>query len=149
MPEPDDPLPSSDASDGADEPHDAYSAIRRPNFRRYWIGNVLSVLGLQMQSVTVIWEVYKRTENPFNVGLVGLVQVVPVLSLALLAGHVSDRSDRKRVIIGSLMVAATASLGLAVVSIYELPIPAMFVCLFFVGVARAFLQPAKSSFLPQ
>lgn len=149
MPDADDPLPSPDAAPAADESHDAYSAIRRPNFRRYWIGNVLSVLGLQMQSVTVIWEVYKRTENPFNVGLVGLVQVVPVLSLALLAGHVSDRSDRKRVIIGALMVAVAASLGLAVVSIYELPIPAMFVCLFFVGVARAFLQPAKSSFLPQ
>jgi len=129
--------------------HDAYAAIRRPNFRRYWIGNVVSVLGLQMQSVTVIWEVYRRTGNPFDVGLVGLVQVIPVLSLALLAGHVADRMDRKLVIIGALAISVLASLGLATVSYFELPILAMFCCLFFIGVARAFLQPSKSSFLPQ
>ena len=129
--------------------HDAYAAIRRPNFRRYWIGNVVSVLGLQMQSVTVIWEIYRRTGNPFDVGLVGLVQVIPFLSLALLAGHVADRMDRKLVIIGALALSVLASLGLASVSYFELPIPAMFGCLFFIGVARAFLQPSKSSFLPQ
>ena len=94
--------PPDDASAASPVVHDAYAAIRRPNFRRYWIGNVVSVLGLQMQSVTVIWEVYRRTGNPFDVGLVGLVQVTPVLSLALLAGHVADRLDRKLVIIGGL-----------------------------------------------
>jgi MFS family permease len=101
-----------------------------------------------MQSVTVIWEVYKRTGNTFDVGLVGLVQVIPVLSLALWAGHVADRFDRKRVIIAALAMSAAASLGLAAVSLYELPVLAMFGCLFLVGVARAFLQPSKSSFLP-
>ena len=73
----------------------------------------------------------------------------PFLSLALLAGHVADRMDRKLVIIGALALSVAASLGLATVSYFELPILAMFACLFFIGVARAFLQPAKSSFLPQ
>jgi MFS family permease len=145
-------MPTTDPDDSLSADfsgHDAYAAIRRPNFRRYWIGNVVSVLGLQMQSVTVIWEIYKRTGNPFDVGLVGLVQVIPVLSLALYAGHVADRTDRKRVITGALALSGLASLGLAVVSFYELHLAAMFFCLFLVGVARAFLQPAKSSFLPQ
>ncbi len=91
-----------DADDKSDEPipdvHDAYAAIRRGNFRRYWTGNLLSIIGMQMQSVTVVWEVYKRTNDPFSVGLVGLVLVVPVLSLALVGGHVADRFDRKRVL---------------------------------------------------
>lgn len=142
------PSTESDEPPSAASQHDPYAAIRRPNFRRYWIGNVVSVLGMQMQSVTVIWEIYKRTGNTFDVGLVGLVQVIPVLSLALLAGHVADRFDRKRVIMAALVLSFSASLGLAVVSIYELPIGAMFGCLFLVGVTRAFLQPAKSSFLP-
>lgn len=141
--------PPDDSHAASPVMHDAYAAIRRPNFRRYWIGNIVSVLGLQMQSVTVIWEVYRRTGNPFDVGLVGLVQVIPVLSLALLAGHVADRMDRKLVIVGALALSLLASLGLATVSFFELPILAMFGCLFFIGVARAFLQPSKSSFLPQ
>jgi predicted MFS family arabinose efflux permease len=141
--------PTDDPPAAGHPAHDAYAAIRRPNFRRYWIGNVVSVLGLQMQSVTVIWEIYRRTGNPFDVGLVGLVQVIPFLSLALLAGHVADRMDRKLVIVAALALSALASLGLATVSYFELPILAMFACLFFIGVARAFLQPSKSSFLPQ
>lgn len=138
-----------DPSTAPETLHDAYAAMRRPNFRRYWIGNVVSVMGLQMQSVTVIWEIYRRTGNPFDIGLVGLVQVIPVLSLALFAGHVADRTDRKRVIIAGLALSGLASLGLTAVSFFQLHLAAMFVCLFFVGVARAFLQPAKSSFLPQ
>jgi len=143
-------MPSDPPDESLDPPslHDPYAAIRRPSFRRYWIGNLVSVLGLQMQSVTLGWEVYKRTDNPFDVGLVGLVQVIPVLSLALFAGHVADRLDRKWVIMGALALSATASLGLAVTSWYEWPIAVMFAFMFQIGVARAFLQPAKSSFLP-
>ena len=129
--------------------HDPYAAIRLANFRRYWIGSIVSILGMQMQSVTVIWEVYRRTGKPFDLGLVGLVQVVPVLSLALLAGHVADRIDRKLVLVGAVALSGIASLGLAAVSFFEWHIGAMFVFLFLIGVARAFQQPAKSSFVPQ
>jgi MFS family permease len=129
--------------------HDPYASIRRPDFRRYWIGNLVSVLGMQMQSVTVGWEVYRRTEEVFYLGLIGLVQVIPVFSLALLAGHVADRVDRKRVLRAALTLSGSASLGLAAVSFFQWHVAGMFVCLFLVGVARAFLQPAKSSFLPQ
>jgi MFS family permease len=129
--------------------HDAYSAFRRANFRRYWTGHLLSTLGMQMQSVTVVWEVYKRTGDPFSVGLVGLVQVIPVLSLALLAGHVADRVDRKLVIACAVTLSGLASLGLAAVSFYELHLGFMYALLFFVGVARAFQQPSKNSFVPQ
>src|SRR5262245_2861766 len=102
--------------------HDAYAAMREANFRRFWVGNIVSILGLQMQSTTMVWEVYRRTGRNFDVGLVGLVQVIPVLSLALLAGHVADRIDRKRVLMSALALAVTASLGLATVSFFEWPI---------------------------
>ena len=129
--------------------HDAYAAIRTGNFRRYWIGNVLSILGRQMQTVTVVWEVYARTKDPFDVGLVGLVQVIPVLSLALLAGHVADRFDRKLVLSCAMGLSALASLGLAAVSFFEWHLAGMFGSLFLLGVARAFMQPSKSSLVPQ
>ena len=129
--------------------HDAYAAIRNGNFRRYWAGNVLSILGRQMQTVTVVWEVYARTKDPFDVGLVGLVQVIPVLSLALLAGHVADRFDRKLVLSCAMGLSALASLGLAAVSFFEWHLAGMFGSLFLLGVARAFMQPSKSSLVPQ
>ncbi len=123
--------------------------LRLASFRRFWLGNMISILGLQMQSVTVIWEVYQRTGRAFDVGLVGLVQVIPVLSLALVAGHVADRWDRKWVLICAVATIGAAALGLAFVSFYELPILATFACLALVGIGRAFQQPAKSSLLPQ
>ncbi len=140
-----DELPDPETEDK----HDAYAAMRRINFRRYWLGSILSILGMQMQSVTVVWEVYKRTSDTFMVGMVGLVQVIPVLSLMLLAGHVIDRSDRKRVLIGAVGLSGIASLGLAAVSFFQWHIAGMFVCLALIGVARAFQQPAKSSLVPQ
>jgi MFS family permease len=129
--------------------HDPYAAIRLGNFRLYWIGNLIATLGLQMQAAALIWEVYDRTESALALGWVGLVQVIPVLSLALLAGHVADRADRKTILMGALALSGLASLGLALVSFFQIPVGAMFGCLFLTGIARAFQQPAKSSFLPQ
>src|SRR5262245_12223951 len=92
-------------------PHDPFAAIRLPTYRRYWIGNLVAVLGIQMQAAALNWEIYDRTGDVFMLGLVGLVQVVPVLSLALYAGHVADRIDRKRIMMGALSLMALASIG--------------------------------------
>jgi MFS family permease len=138
-----------DTSEPASPVHDAYAAMRGGNFRRYWLGNVLSILGRQMLTVTVVWEVYKRTGDPFDVGLVGLVQVIPVLSLALVAGHVADFFDRKRVLIFAMSLSACASLGLALVSYNHWHIAGTYASLFVLGVARSFLQASKNSLVPQ
>ena len=129
--------------------HDPFSAIRQGNFRLYWSGNLLAIVGMQMQGAAVSWEIYQRTDSKMALGWVGFVQVVPVLSFALLAGHVADRFDRKVVLMIALATSGLASLGLAVTSFFQWPILAMYLCLFFLGSARAFLQPAKNSFLPQ
>jgi MFS family permease len=129
--------------------HDPYAAVRCANFRRYWLGNVVAILGTQMQTATVVWEVFQRTKDPFMVGLVDLVIVVPMLSLVLLAGHAADRFNRRRLLILAVTLSATASLGLAFVSFYQVSLVALFACVFVVGIARAFQQPTKSSLLPQ
>ncbi len=129
--------------------HDAYAAIRLPNYRRYWVGNLLSILGMQMQSVTVVWEVYRRTQDPFSIGLVGLTLVIPVLSLALVGGHVADRYDRRRVLSVAVGLNLLASLGLAAASYYAWHIAWLYGFLLLIGTARAFQQPAKSALLPQ
>src|SRR5262245_17862878 len=122
-------MPSDDSSPaGQSASHDAYAVIRLPNFRWYWIGNLVSVLGMQMQSVTVGWEVYKRTDDVLYLGFIGLVQVIPVFGLALVAGHVADRIDRKLVLMSAVALSGMASLGLATVSFFQLHVAGMFVC---------------------
>src|SRR5436309_3131692 len=92
--------------------HDPYAALRLRDFRLFLAGNTSAVLGMQMQTVAVGWEIYKRTESSLALGLVGLVQFVPVIALALPAGRVADRFNRKWLILVSLGVIALTSLAL-------------------------------------
>ena len=131
-----------------DLPHDAYAALRVPDYRRYLTGNLLALLGSQMQAVAVGWELYERTHRPLHLGLVGLVQVIPVVALALPAGQIIDWLNRRYLIIGALLAMASCSLVLAALSWWHAGIAWIYVCLFINGVARAFLMPAKSAFLP-
>ena len=82
--------------------HDPYAALRLPAFRRYFAGNMILILGWQMQKVAVGWEIYERTGSALYLGYVGLVQFLPQLALALFAGHVTDTYDRKHVFMVSI-----------------------------------------------
>lgn len=129
--------------------HDPYAALREPNFRWFLAGNMLSLLGLQMQTFAVSWEIYERTRSNLALAWVGLVQVVPVILLFLPAGHLIDRMDRRRVLIAALGLAMFSSLGLAVTSAFKADVIWSYLFLFFIGTARAFIQPARSALLPQ
>lgn len=129
-------------------PHDAYAAMRIHAFRRYWVGNVLALFGFQMQFVAVGWDIYERTGQTLQLGLVGLVQVIPVILLALPAGQVVDRFDRRKVIATSLCAILVSSLGLAAISWWRVDYRWIYLALFINGVARAFLLPAKSALVP-
>ncbi len=136
--------------------HDPYAALRFLGFRLYVSGNFLATMGTQMQTVAVGWEIYRRTQSTLTaaqvslaLGLVGLVQVLPVIGLVLLTGHAADRFDRKLIVMASLVAIALSSLGLAAISIGQGPVWTIYVCLLISGVGRAFQQPAKASLLTQ
>lgn len=131
------------------EGHDPYAALRVRDFRLYLIGNVIVTLGMQMQTVAVGWEIYERTGSNLALGLVGLIQFIPVILLVFVAGHVADQVSRRHIIMGAMVLFALSSAGLAWISVRHLDYRLMYVCLFHSGVARAFQQPAKASFLPQ
>ncbi len=129
--------------------HDPYAALRHRNFRFYVVGNVLSVLGIQLQTFTITWEIWERTKDFLLLGTVGLVQVVPIIALTLFAGHTADRFSRKRILYCTLSLLLVASLVLAANSYYHGPLAVSYAALFMSGVARAFQQPAKSALVPQ
>ncbi|HET7458353.1 MAG TPA: MFS transporter [Gemmatimonadaceae bacterium] len=129
--------------------HDPYAALRVRDFRLYLAGNLLATVGSQMQTVAVGWELYERTRQPMALGLVGLVQVVPVILLTLPVGHVVDRVERRLVLMASLALLSASSLGLAFASATHARILWFYVALLVAGIARAFQGPAKEALAPQ
>ncbi len=129
--------------------HDPYAALRYRDYRCLLSGGVLSSIATEVQAAAVGWEVYQRTDSPAMLGLTGLVQFLPVLLLALPAGHAADRYSRKHLFQLAQGGAALASLGLAALSLFEGPVSLIFACLLFAGIARSFNGPARSSLLPQ
>lgn len=129
--------------------HDAYAAFRVPAYRRYFIGNLIFILGLQMQKVAVGWEIYERTGSALNLGFVGLVQFIPQLAFVAIAGHITDVYNRKHVLMAAVGLSATAAAVLALNAALHGPTLLVYVCLFASGTARAFWMPARSAFLPR
>src|SRR5690242_15562146 len=129
--------------------HDPFAALRFRDFRFMVLGSFLAVVAEQMLGVAVGWELYERTRDPLSLGLVGLVQIVPVLLLALPAGHVADRRERKWIVVIALSGIALCALGLVGLSVAEGPLPLFYALLFGIGVSRAFQSPAFSSLSAQ
>ena len=129
-------------------------AIR--DFRLLWVGRVAAVLGIQIQSSALLWQVYEiaRRDHPVEeaslyLGLVGLCQFLPLLALTLPAGALADRRDRKNTVTLSVMVEGGCALAFLFMALHGSPplwgllaVAAVF------GAARAFLAPASQAFLP-
>lgn len=105
---------------------------------------------MQVLSASVAWRVYELTQDPFDLGMVGLAQFGPMLLLMLYAGDVADRYDRRLVLAGSYVVEAIcAALFIAATVLGGSEVWPYFAILILFGCARAFSGPAVSSFLPQ
>ena len=109
----------------------------------------MSSLGNQMLSVAIGWELWLRTHNELALGMVGLVQVVPIILLSLPAGHIADSYNRKRIVIYAQVLLAICSLGLGYLSFTQGSIVLIYICLLGIGISRAFNSPAASTLLPQ
>ncbi|MGA2865997.1 MAG: MFS transporter [Verrucomicrobiota bacterium] len=127
---------------------DPYAVLRNRDFLLYLIGRFVAALGQQMLTVAVGWELYERTRSALALGMVGLTQMMPMVLFTLVAGHVADNYNRKRVILLTTFVIACAGLGLALISGSRAPVFWIYFCLFAAGTARTFLWPASSAFLP-
>lgn len=128
---------------------DAYAALRIGEFRRFLAGHLLSVLGVQMQNTAVGWQLYQKTSSAWSLAYVGVVQVVPMVGFALIAGQAADRFDRRKLLMAATLLAIVSAVGLAAVTITGGSVFWIYACLFLSGTARAFQGPARSSLMPQ
>lgn len=133
----------------SDARHDSRAAFRFRAFRLLLISTFLAGVVEQMLGVAIGWELYERTGSAFALGMVGLVQVIPVVLLALPAGHVADRYNRKKIAVGAYLAVSAGAFGLTILSASEGALVLIYGCLTFLGVARAFQTPATSSLISQ
>jgi MFS family permease len=131
------------------ELHDPCAALRNRDFRLLITGRFLTSFGNEMLTFAIGWELWLRTREPFVLGMVGLVQVIPVILLSLPGGHVADQYNRKNIVLVTELFLALCVLGLGWLSYTEGPLIWIYTFLFGIGVARAFNDPASSTLLPQ
>jgi MFS family permease len=122
---------------------------RHRSFVRFWCARTFSNGAFMMQGVAVGWQIYELTNDPFDLGLVGLVQFFPLLATSVIAGQVLDLFDRRVVAAVCQAGKALAALALAVGTAQGwLDREAMFAILFLSGTARAFEIPTMHAILP-
>ncbi len=125
------------------------SLLRERPFVQFWIARLFTTNAFHMQAVAVGWQMYDLTGNPLDLGLVGLVQFVPSFLLVLVAGHVADRHDRRRIVAIAQAVAGVASLLLTVgTASGMLTRDWILAIVFVVGLARAFEGPTLLALVP-
>jgi MFS family permease len=130
--------------------HDPYAALRILNFRWFIYSLLAMTVATQIQAVVVSWQIYELTHDPLSLGLIGLAEAVPFIGFALFAGHVADRTERLRVSLIALGVLLCCSLALLGFTLRPGTITAgrvwpIYAVIFCSGIARSFLQPARSA----
>ena len=125
------------------------SFAREEPYRRYWLGETATVLAYQMLAIAIGWQIYALTDSALSLGLIGLAQFLPQFVLALAAGHVADRYDRRIVVLLCQALKCGVALALAWGS-YSGTVTGrlMYLYAFLVGTASAFQSPSLRSMLP-
>lgn len=135
--------------------NDPYAALRVRDFRFFVFGRLMITIAITVQAVIVGWQIYEITKDALSLGLIGLAEAIPAITVSLYAGHLADTVERKKIILicVSILVACSVSLlyfttdlGSFVLQNGALPI---YLVIFVSGIARGFLSPASFSFMPQ
>ena len=132
--------------------HDPYAALRIRDFRLYILGRFSNTIAFQIVEVVIGWQVFALTKDPLSLGLLGLAEAIPALSVSLYAGHLSDNKSRRKIALIALSVLFLCILSLFFIStdiqnIYQkfgtLPI---YCVIFLSGLSSGFLAPSVIAF---
>ena len=133
---------------------DAYKALHFPEFRAYVAGNTLFTIALLIQEVVLAYEIYKITHNPLSLGLIGLAEAVPFISLVLFGGHFADNRDKKTImqVTLSMIIASSVYLWYASTQLTSIDpdfhVYSIYAVIFIIGLSKGFFSPAASSLNP-
>jgi len=134
---------------------DPFASVKVIEYRNLLIGRFAFIMGLRMMATLIGWWIYLLTNDPFAIGLVGLSEVVPALSLALYAGHVIDQSEKRKLLLKGVIFYFLAAICLIFVSgkfvASHLGNHSIAICIYFIifctGIFRAFTGPVFSAII--
>lgn len=119
------------------------------DFRLYQTARLLVIVGAEAQSVGVAWQVYQITHSALKLGLTGLALFAPGIFFVLAAGHVADRYDRRKIILGCYALQAVCTAVLLWFALHpRAQVWPIYAVLLGIGLGRAFSGPASSALLP-
>ena len=128
---------------------DPYAALRFREFNIFLLLRFVLVFAWSMQFIVIEWQVYTLTKDPLSLGIIGLMEIIPALSMALFAGHIVDQREKRNLFLCCIGLFSLISLGLFFLS--EASIMAswgqksilysIYGFVFFGGVLRAFFGP--------
>lgn len=135
--------------------HDPYSALRVPEFRNFILARFFLTIASLMQAVIVGWQIYELTKDPLSLGLIGLAEAIPAISVSLLAGHIVDTNPRKTVLLFAYSLLLFCSVSLFVISSGAISfislnkVTLIYSVIFISGIARGFVMPSSFAFFSQ
>ncbi len=125
------------------------SVFREPSYVRFWFARICSTVAFQVSAVAVGWQIYELTHSTFALGMVGLVQFLPMLLLTLVVGHVADRFSRKTIISICQTLEGSILALLAISSHFHWLHPVgIYGAVVGIGAARAFESPSTQAMVP-
>lgn len=135
--------------------HDAFASMRIPEFRNLMIGRFAFIMGLRMMATLLGWWIYELTNAPFAIGLIGLSEVIPAISLALYAGHIIDISEKRKLLLTCISLYLVAAILLTLLSTHftatvlhnHVIAAIIYIIVFGTGIIRSFTGPTFSSLL--
>lgn len=135
--------------------NEAFTVLHNRNFRLFLAYRFFMTAAVLMQAVIVGWQLYDMTKDPLSLGMIGLAEVIPQVSIVLFAGHFVDIWDRKRIIFRTsflLLVGSAILLGSSVqlsrTGFFAGTAP-IYVTIFLVGLVRGIIMPANNALLGQ
>ena len=136
-----------------DSKPDPYAVLRYANYRYFVLGRSFFTLAMQMQTVAVSWDIYQRLhvnsrDAALALGFIGLVQVLPMLLLALPGGQAADRYDRRNILRSTQLLFAVCALAMLILSRTHAHVGYYYLVLGIAGCGRAFTAPAITSLFP-
>src|SRR3712207_718473 len=126
------------------------AALRHRDFRRLWAGQAVSLVGDGIYLVAIAWIVYDISNDPSALAVVGFAWTVPQVSGLLLAGVLSDRFERRRLLVIADLVRFVAIGALAALALAdEAELWHVVVLVVFYGLGQALFQPAFTAIVPE
>ena len=130
-------------------PDSFFAVLRHRDFTLYTASSFLWTIAMQVQATALAWQIYEMTRDPFKLGLVGLMEFLPAALLALPAGHLADRHDRRRIIlVGVAGELAMAAVLVVLAALHRVSVPAILLVALLFGIARAVATPAARALMP-